>query len=427
MKTKILKIIGHSIYYTKDNYISFRNTNFPHIEHFKFKTHADIFWEVEIKKYDSIDKKLHVNIIDYKSKKIEEFNKQKKKNNVLYNIFFDSPLWNELEPLFMYYRKNSFSGIVDDKTLNTDLDYISQSIDYENLIQDKKPNKNPVTRNQEIISEEFYTTIHFKDANFLEGSVKFNFYVKELFKKIEFEIINVQIKKEYDYIKYHFQKVFKRKTFEVFGTKNSISHKVEFENISSPQISQINENVIEEIKQIEYAKIKKITPKDSSKKLLNINEVFDELDIDLKSGFFKENEQDLINFFLKEKNIKNKHQLVYLSGLKQSSLNKIKFSFKPNFGFLFTIKGIQKVHYCWELLNSHATYLWSIPYDLDNAIQIIEDNIKLTTKIGRQNYKKEINKGNSTLPSTVVFNLIRHNNNKDGFNKWKNELNSLTI
>ena len=116
-----------------------------------------------------------------------------------------------------------------------------------------------------------------------------------------------------------------------------------------------------------------------------------------------------------------------MSGRKQNNLHRIRFTLKPNFGFLFTIEGKFKYHFCWELLNSHATYLWSIPYAVKNNIEIVEQNINLINSMGRQNYKNELGNNNSFLPISVDFNLIRHSNNNNGFYEWKNQLNSITV
>lgn len=423
METRILKIIGHYIYYTQNDYISFENSNFPNLKDFKFRSHIGIFWEVEIERYEPKNKTLVLNVVDYQSNKIEKFEAQTKNNAGLVNIYFNELLWNKIEPQFMFYKKSSFKEITNKDSYNS-IDNSPPEIN--NLQGFNNLDVKPSNKSKEKINEEFYTTVHFKDAKFLDGRVRFYHTIKQSLNKVELEIQNPEIRKEFDFIKYHFPKIFKRKTFEVFGTKITEDYKVRLESISSPQITLINSSLVEQVKQIEFNRITKLSSQEEGKEIYNLNEIFDELTIDLKSGLFKENEQDLINFFLKDKNIKNKQQLVYLSGLKQTTQNRIKFTLKPKFGFLFTINGNDKSHYCWELLNSHATYLWSIPNSFKNKIEIVEENISLIKKIGRQKYKNQLNSKNDILPSSVIFNLIRHSSNKDGFIEWKEQLNSLT-
>ncbi|WP_308991608.1 hypothetical protein QLS71_006220 [Mariniflexile litorale] len=425
MESRILKIVRHSIYYTQNDYISFEQSNFPSLDNFKFKPQMEILWEVEIKKYDPSDKVLILNIIDYNSHKIDEFKSQTKNNTGLKKIYFENLKWNLLEPQFTHYKKVSFKGIVDEDSYYEDNNFSTNQVEFEGVENVNKPNYKPqysVNRKESI---DFNTTVHFKDAKFLDGSVKFDAGIPELSKTVEFEILNNEIKKEFDYIKYYFPKVFKRKTFEVIGTIILEYNKTEFENISSPEITKIDSSIVEKVKQIEFNRIIKLTSEENSKQLLNLDELFDKLDINPINSLFNENEQELIGFFVKDKHIKNKRQLVYLSGLKQNDNNKIKFTLKPNFGFLFTIISDKKIHYCWELLNSHATYLWSISNNFNNSIEIVEENINLISKIGRQEFKNEVNKKNNILPDSARFNLIRHSSNKEGFIKWKENLNYL--
>jgi hypothetical protein len=428
MKTRILKIKGHKIHYTRNECISFLCSNFPSLEDFKFKSHTEILWEVEIKKYDAKSKILFVKIINYQSNKIDSFKNQSKKNKDLKKIFFDYMLWDKLEPQFMYYKKSSFKEIVDHESFNKSNNHIYHDNNTLRSIEIKDSDSNLTSENQlSTIIEDFHTKIYFKDAVFLDGSVKFIFNKKELSEKIELEIHNSEIKKEFDFIKYHFQKVFKRKTFDVYGTKTSTILETKFENLTSPQIDTINSSIVEQIKLKQYRKITKITYKDNSKKLLDVNDIFNELSLNKKSGLFNESEKDLIKFFLKDKTIRNKQQLVYLSGLKQSGSNNIKFSLNPHFGFLFAIKGICNIHYCWELLNSHATYLWSIPISTENKFGIIEKNIGLITEIGRRKYKENLNQEKFSFHNNISnFKLIRHTNSKNGFSEWKSTLNQYT-
>ena len=74
---------------------------------------------------------------------------------------------------------------------------------------------------------------------------------------------------------------------------------------------------------------------------------------------------------------RNVKQLVYLSGKKHERTQKIRFTLNPLFGFIFFISGKNKNHICWELLNSHATYIWSFNKELsiESQIELSELNI----------------------------------------------------
>jgi hypothetical protein len=128
--------------------------------------------------------------------------------------------------------------------------------------------------------------------------------------------------------------------------------------------------------------------------LFTADEVLSRIDGNTDSGnVFKQNERDIINIFLQGKDIRNKKQLEYLSGTKHNPQEKIRFTLKPIFGFLFCIVGEKFNHFCWELLNSHATYLWSFERSIstDNQFKRVENTINTIRVIGRDEYRKAYN------------------------------------
>jgi hypothetical protein len=165
------------------------------------------------------------------------------------------------------------------------------------------------------------------------------------------------------------------------------------------------------------------------KNLFTADEINPQINDFTNEDYLNENELDIIQLILSQKDIRNKKQLQYLSGLKQNSTEKILFTLKPLFGFLFFIKGKNKNHFCWELLDSHATYVWSLD-KLDsqkNQITRIEECIGLIKNIGRNNYKTNYSK--NLIDSDILFNTINHaeSNDKNGFIDWKSRLNELLI
>ena len=125
--------------------------------------------------------------------------------------------------------------------------------------------------------------------------------------------------------------------------------------------------------------------------------------------------------------MRNAKHLQYLSGAKHSERHMLKFTLKPIFGFLFFIEGERQNHFCWELLNSHATYLWSFS-KVESEFQFqyarIEKTISLVRQIGRDEYKREFKNGN--IDGDLIFSVINHpdvnSSFKDGFVEWKHRL-----
>ncbi len=86
---------------------------------------------------------------------------------------------------------------------------------------------------------------------------------------------------------------------------------------------------------------------------------FEEAAIHSRLVVLKPCERDILSLLAKQKHIRNQKQLDYLASVKQSADHVIRFSLKPLFGFIFCVSGQDMNHFCWELLNSNATYIWS--------------------------------------------------------------------
>ena len=102
----------------------------------------------------------------------------------------------------------------------------------------------------------------------------------------------------------------------------------------------------------------------------------------------------------------------------------LRFTLSPKFGFLFYVEGKEMDHFIWELLNSHATYIWSIQKELtslENKLKLIEREVNFIRGNGRRIYL------NSEKTEDLIFNKINHENSEtgvvDGFPKWKMRVN----
>lgn len=134
-----------------------------------------------------------------------------------------------------------------------------------------------------------------------------------------------------------------------------------------------------------------------------------------------------MNFIIETRDVRNAKHLQFLAGSKHSTKQKLRFTLKPLFGFVFFIEGETKNHFCWELLNSHATYLWSFDkIDTDAKFQFkrVEETINIIRDMGRETYKSDFR--NNKVDSDLSFCTIEHSNINsalvDGFVEWQHRL-----
>ncbi|MCD4794407.1 MAG: hypothetical protein K8R54_14315 [Bacteroidales bacterium] len=437
-QTRIIKISNNKLYYTSSDFIQLSETNFT--DTVCFNERFEIYWLIEILEYQKERNLLIVTVVDYKPADISVFYEQKAKSKI--NSFeFYKLKWEELEPLLSSYQKIKLNDIVDD--INKELTSYDEDefdsptiekvdaeqfsfIDKDNL-QEIKPDTKPKKYTKHF-------TYYFKDAEFKLGyvSVKgvFDFY----YDIIDLRIYNDVILPEYDFIKNYFPKVFNNnKQFNVKAIIEIKGDNVVKKRAYSEEIKLIDEKLIDSVKRLRTLELAKVTQnEDIDKSLFTADEIWDNInDEGIDGNVFKQDEADIINTLLSIKDVRNRKQLEYLAGYKHNPKEKIRFTLRPLFGFIFYIEGETMNHFCWELLNSHATYLWSFEKEEKTEIQIkrVEEIINIVRDTGRQEYKSAYLR--NELDTDVFFNTINHKHANsdfiDGFVLWKHKLKEMIV
>lgn len=443
-KEIIIKISNEGVSFNPNMLLSIQQTNIP-IKHLLFRTNQDIFWKVKMIEYENESKCLKVSVSNYDLDSILGFETQNPKKEIC-QIEFDKFDWIKLQPFLSYFQKSELYGII----FNTNENPISENIDIasnnelsynepanselielekQNIIDPPQIEYKSVTR---IIKEDFW--VNFNDSQFMLGYVSFRKHIKDLNKSLDFKILNDHVLAEFDNIKFWFSKKLQTKKFHVSATITIIDDSISEISATSKQINLINHELIEGVKYqrtLAITKELKITMPD--KALFTADEVFNQINTnDLEGNVFNQSEQDILEFFLSIKNVRNKSQLAYLSGKKQSANHILRYTLNPNFGFLFLVEGEQNNHFIWELLESRATYIWSIEKTKSNIklqYNRIESIVNLIRTSGRENYKNAYK--NSSQDADLVFNVLYHKFSnsvlKDDFPLWKSRLNELLI
>ena len=425
MRTIIIKISNDRVFFNPEFSIPFSQTDFPE-DALTFKGQVDIFWLVEMVKFDSSNRKLFVKVLDYNEKNIDTFNIQKPKMEIRHLSFLDGLDWNKLEPQLSYYSKIELLPILKELP-----------VDERPAKAGPKSNDFISTKSSDNYKREVKVdfSIGFADIHFKLGYVSFKKHIQEVFQEVDFKILNEFLLPEFDVIKFWFSKKLGTRKIKVKANIILTYGVVANVHAKSEQIGAITQELIELIKQQRTLGLTKkpnfIQP---DKSLFTSEDIFDQLDDGsaIQGNVFKQSEKDILELLLADKNIRNRQQLVYLSGAKQSDKEKIRFTLASYFGFLFFIEGERANHFVWELLNSHATYVWTIgKKDLEIRLQYlrVEQSINTIRSSGRDRYKNAYRAHN--MDSDLVFSLLKHTHSGsklgDGFPIWKHRLNELLI
>jgi hypothetical protein len=438
LKELIIKVNNQDIHLSPELHVPIQQTNIP-FEHCKFRSNADIFWRVELLEYNPDNKCWKIKVLDYFAEDIKNFTRQKSEREVQ-RIAFEKFDWQELKKHLSYYQKIKLLDILENhdseniftNESNTIHPFSIPNVSNQNIEQAHSDQisitlleTKPIIKMHEV---EF--SVYFSETDFRLGYVTFSKIVKEIGDKIDFKIQNNYILAEFENIKSWFAKKLKAKKFKVFATITTTDGKVTEVIANSPQISMIGVELIDSIKyQRTIALTKSPRVLNPDKSLFTADELFGEMETnEAKGNVFSQNEQDILGILLDNRKTKNRKQLEYLSGNKQAEFSKLKFTIHPYFGFLFFIEGTDNNHFVWELLNSHATYIWSInksETEIELQYKRIEASINTIRDCGREQYKRAYRQNHHD--NDLVFCTIEHDSSTsdfvDGFVKWKHNLN----
>jgi hypothetical protein len=420
IKDIIIKIDNQYIYFNQTLSIPVRDSNLP-MDSMKFRLKDDIFWQVELIKYSEETKCWYVKVIDYRVKNIDTFNKQKS-TKPIERLDFDKLDWQKLRPLLSSYRP--------DVPFNLDSYKIPEEIPLPTIkpkIESYYFPKGPVTEHLDVIF-----SVKFQEATFINGGVVFKKYINKIGTQIDFKIENSSIIEEFDNIKLWFSKKLKTKKFKVSAIITLIDRKFSKATAASTEIEMITPNIIESVKYDRTIALTK-SPKtiNPDKSLYNTEDIFQLIDPELREGnVFNQSGPDIIKSLTESEFVRNRKQLEYLSDNKHTATSKIHYTLNPLFGFLFLYETSYKFHFIWELLQSHATYIWSIKKDIkdvDSLYAKIEEIINVIKIIGRDEYKRTYS--NKNLGYEFTFKAIDHHditiNMDEGFKNWKHKIDEI--
>jgi hypothetical protein len=445
LKEIIIKLSNKAIFFNLTTSIPVRNSNLP-MDYMTFKFHVDLFWRVELIHYSEDSKCWKVKVLDYSIINTDTFNKQKS-TRPIEKIEFEKLDWKMLEPQLTSYQEIKLVDSLYNHNINTQpkteiqykqIEEFFNKSSYEIPEEILTPSPGPIVESQYVPKGPFIDHINinfsvkFQESTFIDGSVIFKKFIKKVGTQIDFKIENSCILEEFDNIKFWFSKKLKIKKFNVFATITLIDRKFSNVTASSPEIAMITSSIIESVKYdrtIALTKPPKTT--NPNKSLYSTEEMFRLINPEIKEeNVFNQSGPDIIKSLTQTEYVRNRKQLEYLSDIKQTIKSKIHYTLNPLFGFLFLNETETKYHFVWELLNSHATYIWTLDkvnLDINSLYAKIEEIINVIRLIGRDEYKRTYS--NQNFGYEFIFKAIDHHdiniNLDDGFIKWKTKLQEI--
>lgn len=434
----IFKMTNSGVFLNSERMIPYAKTNLPKAT-FSLSERQPIYWRVKL---SGVDGPFYVEVLDYSNSDSAQFDSQQIDLNVE-RLIFEELDWNRLEPLLSSYQKKAFSSMARniapkfkgnvEPGFGTSLGKQANAHQYlfPVIHEPRKVSEGttisyvpaqPRTPLSQIINIQF--SVPFSDVLFHNGFVNFQYKVKEVNTTVDFRIENEYLLKEYDTVKKWFARKLGVKSIHVQATLNLEDGVVISATASSPEIQAINPDLIEKTKEYRTLELIRTTPLSADQALYTSDDVFSALSPDEKGNVFAQTDSELLSILMQKVAIRSREQLDLLS-IYQSEDTKLRFTLKPSFGFVFSISCEGFNHFIWELLETHATYVWSVPEysgEVDQHYEQIEQIISGINKGGRHRYRRQYRNGEAD--GNATFHFIEHNEG-GGFEYWKGQLEQI--
>lgn len=406
MSTLVLKATNDGFYYNQTGRVAPEGTNLP-FGAFRFSERAEHYWEVKMVAYDRNTASLRVQGLDLEAG-AGSFDPQRQPKAPIHRLIFEPLPAEPFKAQLASYRLGELSAVLaPDPAPSTNL----------------SPASAPELEVESTATRPVTFRVPLTELTFRNGGVTGTADLTGLNEPLPFRIRNDHILTEFDAIKSYFVRALKRRTVEVSTTLIFAADGPRLAPAASPQIARIDESMLRLFRGRALRSLTNAPPPAVDKSLFTPDDLLGSLeDHELGRAVLPDDGLALLDALLAEKDVRNARQLRFLAGRLHDPGQQLHYVLSPGFGFVFTARGQDANHYVLELLDSHATYVWSIPRDWGSAaeqVTSVEREIAMIGNVGRSQYRR-------TLHFEHEFWFVVHERAEaglsDGFPRWKNRL-----
>ncbi len=398
-------------------HIGYNMTNLPK-KAFSFKTMQPLYWRLEQKQFDPISGILSVRVDDY-NLPVDTILVEDELKAQIRHLNFEKLNWEKFQPLIYSYTLNQLRDSIFNYR-DPLLGLTSGEGEDLKFLKRTAPNLFFEKREPEKHEKEIEIRVKYDEAKFDDSKICFSVNIKPYNLRKELEIVNLNLRPEFEYIKPFFIKRL-GKSFLVNIKLKLADNQIEEFIAHSADIDSINESLVSSIKVTLVLNLRHLKVEREDKALYNIKELSKEAK---ELSHLNVTPEDILQILVENGKVKNVKQLEYLAKDRQNLNERILFTVKPHFGFVFSDLHLKQC-FIWELLNSHATYVWICNANENNLNlgKIVEQAIAIIKSEGREVYKKYY-KGIEN--PGYDFGIIEHSSNNltddKRFDEWKTKL-----
>ncbi len=373
---------------------------------FRLREREAFYWEAEMVEYDRAGGVLRLRVTDF-SAEPEDYQPARRARGEVQRVIFEPLDRTAFCAQLSYYRPGALPL--------TDLGSTKEKAPTAPLTEAPAPEPGP-----EPITRELHFSVPLEELTFADGYVSGT--CDELaWPALPFRIPNAHLVKEFNAIRGYFARQLRRKRVDVSAELHfSAADEPALRHARSPQIARIDARMLDVLRTRALRQF--IRQEDPDKSLFTPEALWERTAVDDPvRALLPPPGQELLAYLLREGTVRNARQLAHLA-TRHDGGQQLRFVLTPNFGFFFFIRGEGMHHFVLELLDSNATYVWSLPREtgsLSNHFDLVKQEVEQLTATGRQAYRRA-----STFAYT--FWSVRHaqigSDFVDGFPRWRARL-----
>lgn len=405
-RSRIIYVSSQGIELAPGILLPWSASNLP-FRSFNFHPSGKSPWLVSIKSFEVNDKILVLEVDDFYPVDCQSFSDQKIKSQID-RLQFEKLDWYYLSSFLSSFKKSDLMPFI--------LDHPDTYV-----------------ADRQIREYRYQYEVKPKDLRFVLGGAVTWIELPALSEPMEIRIGNPHILPQFELIKSYFFKSARQRRILLDIELVLQGQQILRLDARSDAIESIDENMVSSLKidrVLGLQKAPKIVVID--KHLFSADEIFDQYYDEPDANLFAENPLDILKQLTDQGIVRNRKQLEYLAGRKHLMDQKIFLTLAPHFGFLFITTSQSKNHFIWELINSHATYVWSFRKStekLETQIKTVEHIIAMIREQGRDHYKSHYQLNLVNVP--YEFNVVIHRHADKGvvdpFPGWKYRLEELLV
>lgn len=408
-RTILLQLSNEGVHLNSRELLPWTQTNFPPKPNFHFSEHTTHYWRVRQDGYDRTTGTLSVTVVHYGAAHPEPHFSQQMPKAPVQHIRFARLDWVALQGNLSVYRKDAFSGLI--------------QAGIPTRKEDELPVKSTVSRVR------IEGRIPLNRLTFKRGYAESEKRLPGISDPVQIILANPHILPEFEAIKPFFGRLLGKRTIAFTGVVEMVGKMIQTVSCISADLNLINDDSISSVRRLVIRdSIKSMQWGRVDKGLFGSGEVFEDTPAEALGNTYRNQEKLLLEEIMDAQNVRNRPQLQFLSGQIHEPSSPLKFTLQPDFGFLFHHGGKTMHHFLWELLNTNATYIWSLPkgpFPLAQAYTLLEREINSIRDHGRMTYIQHTDR------TAFVFNRIAHEHRNsdfiDGFPKWRAKIMEMMV